>query len=78
MTTAPLPTTCAKCQHQLRSYFKIERIHENGQVTVSAALCSIPCVLAWTYSYATMMGLMGAAKAKSVIGSVLELLQGKR
>lgn len=75
--TEPPPSICAKCQRPFRSYFKIERVNEAGEPTVSAALCSIPCVLSWTYSYATTIGMMGAAKAKSLLDNVLGLLQGK-
>jgi hypothetical protein len=80
VTTAapPPPTTCAKCQRALRSHFKIERVHHSGSTTVSASLCSIPCVISWAYGYATMVGMMGAAKAKSLIDTVLDALQGKR
>ena len=71
------PATCAKCQRPLSSYFKIERIDTVGNTTISAATCSIPCLIGWAYSYATMMGMMGAAKARSVVDRVLEILQGK-
>jgi hypothetical protein len=71
------PTTCAKCQKPLRSYFKVERIAADGNTTISAALCSIPCVIGWAYGYATVVGMMGAAKAKGVVDQVLELLRGK-
>ncbi len=77
MTTAPAPTTCAKCQRPLRSYFNVARIDGNGNTTISAALCSIPCVISWAYGYATMVGMMGAAKAKGVVDQVLELFRGK-
>jgi hypothetical protein len=35
-------------------------------------------VISWAYGYATMVGMMGAAKAKSLIDTVLDALQGKR
>ena len=69
------PSICAKCQQPLRSHFKIERIHENGSTTVSASLCSIPCVISWAYGYATLMGMMGAAKAKSLLDNMLDLFK---
>lgn len=75
MTATPL--FCAKCQRPLRSYFKVERVAEAGTTTVSAVTCSIPCLISWTYGYATLMGMMGAAKAKSLLDGVLGLLQGK-
>lgn len=74
MTTPP-PSICAKCQRPLRSHFKIERIHENGSTTVSASLCSLPCVIQWSYSYATTIGMLGTMKVKSTITSILDALR---
>ena len=51
MTTAK----CAKCDKLLDSYFRVERrVHDN--VTVGANLCSVVCLLQWTYDYATLQG----------------------
>lgn len=55
--------TCAKCKRDVTAYFKVERI-THGNVIISAEVCSVPCLLQWTYDFATLQGVHVAASVK--------------
>ena len=74
MTTTPI--LCAKCSRPVRSYFRIERIDQDGNTTVTAVTCSIICLVQWCTNYATMLGTMGAMKAKSTLDQVVDFVRG--
>ncbi len=69
---------CSKCAGVVQSYFRIERIGRDGQPTVTAVVCSVPCLLQWGASYAAMVGTMGAMKAKSAIDQLVEMFRGPK
>ena len=72
---------CAKCKKPLDSYFRVERlVHDN--VTLSANLCSVVCLLQWTYDYATLQGAQVAFgvkqkfdAAKGAISSLIDAVK---
>ncbi len=67
---------CSKCNGVVESYFRVERIGRDGQPTVTAVVCSIPCLLSWGASYAAMAGTVGVMKAKSMVDQVVGLFWG--
>jgi len=70
--------SCAKCGNQLRGHFKIEHIDPNGNIVLSAALCSVACAIPWFYSVAMMTGAMGVAKLRGALGGLLEAVTGPK
>lgn len=63
---------CAKCKEPLVAHFKIERVARTGEVTTSAAVCSLTCMLGWAQDYAAATGM------RLVIGVQQKLTEARR
>lgn len=60
---------CAKCHKPLDAYFKIERVNQRGEVTTSASVCSLTCMLGWGQDYAAHAGMQIAVGVQQKIAS---------
>lgn len=77
-TSVPAVVVCHHCRKPMRGYFRVERFNDRGQSTVAASVCSVACLLQWTYGYATTAGTIVVGRAKDVWQNVMDLFKGTR
>ena len=75
-SSVPAVIVCHHCRKPMRGYFRVERFNDRGQSTVAASVCSVACLLQWTYGYATTAGLMVAGRAREVWQNILGMFRG--
>ena len=59
------------------AHYRITRVDASGIVKIDVAICSVVCLIKWSYAHAAEQGAKGAAAAKGAIDHVLGLLRGR-
>jgi hypothetical protein len=79
MSTQPAVLICAQCRGPLnRGRFQLTRFDPNGAHQGSVNLCSLLCLLNWTYRFSLKKGSQGINMFKDAIMKIGDMLGGRR
>lgn len=68
---------CAYCKKELGDHFDLARV-KNGERVGVVQVCSLLCLMQWTYNYSVRQGVRGVVGLKTLVGQVVDTLRGKR
>ena len=80
MTASSVPpeTVCVNCRQRVQSRFEITRFDAYNANKGTVTACSVKCLVAWAYTYATMSGMRIAFGAKNALTMLLDSIRGPK
>jgi hypothetical protein len=69
---------CAHCNRPLGPRFEITRYDAAGAARGTTNVCSIVCLVQWSYDYGIRRGVQGVIMVKSLFGNLVEALKSVR
>jgi len=74
--TTTTPPICSACnERNAASYFRVQRVSPAGAETPLTTVCSVKCLLQWTYAFASMRGMQLAYNARTAVRQFLDALK---
>jgi hypothetical protein len=68
---------CTSCKSTISTpHYQLNRVDAKGATQGTVTVCSIRCLLSWTYAYGAQRTTMGVMMAKHVFGQVLGAIRG--
>lgn len=69
---------CAHCQRALGSRFEITRYTRDNEKKGALNVCSLICMVQWSYGAAVSHGVQGVMAIKDTLGNLGAMLRGGR
>ena len=69
---------CKHCKNSLEriSHFEVTRFNRKGEREGSVNVCSILCLMNWSYNYAVRRGVAGVLSVREAIARIGHALKG--
>ncbi len=68
--------SCAHCKRPVGNHFKVTRYTAGEEEKGSVTVCSLFCLLNWTYTYSTSQGLQLVQGVSSAFANLVEAFRG--
>jgi hypothetical protein len=71
-------TNCIFCGNRLvGTRFEVKQFDKRGELLGTINVCSIVCLVRWSYAYMVKTGVKGVIRVKGLIDRARDLLRGK-